>query len=121
MEPTPAADPFTNHYRCAFVMRNDIQASAFICDGVRAMSELAKIDTALIDTALDELLVNLAPVIMRLSTPDLTKTPEARRALVHSVQQYAVCAAHSSDPRVHELSVQLEATLKPPLRVVASK
>ncbi|WP_158671757.1 hypothetical protein [Bradyrhizobium guangdongense] len=73
-----------------------------------------------IDVALDEMLVNLAAIVLRLSTPALTRTPEARRALAQSVHQYAVCAARSSDPRVHELKKQLEGTLRPNLRIVAS-
>lgn len=73
-----------------------------------------------IDVALDEMLVNLAAIVLRLSTPALTRTPEARRALAQSVHQYAVCAARSSDPRVHELKEQLEGTLRPNLRIVAS-
>ena len=72
-----------------------------------------------IDVALDEMLVNLAALVLRLSKPDVTRTPEARRALAQSVHQYAVCAARSSDPRVHELKTQLEGTLRPALRVVA--
>lgn len=68
---------------------------------------------ATIDVALDEMLVNLAAIVLRLSKPDVTRTPEARRALAQSVHQYAVCAARSSDPRVHELKSQLEETLKP--------
>jgi hypothetical protein len=72
-----------------------------------------------IDVALDEMLANLAAIVLRLSKPDVTRTPEARRALARSVHQYAVCARRSSDPRVHELKSQLEETLKPNLRVVA--
>jgi hypothetical protein len=72
-----------------------------------------------IDVALDEMLVNLAKIVLRLSEPELTRTPEARRALAQSVHQYGVCAARSSDPRVHELKSQLEDTLKPSLRIVA--
>ncbi|WP_167772269.1 hypothetical protein [Bradyrhizobium frederickii] len=72
-----------------------------------------------IDVALDEMLVNLAAIVLRLSAPELTRTPEARRALAQSVHQYGVCAARSSDPRVHELKMQLDETLKPSLRVVA--
>jgi hypothetical protein len=72
-----------------------------------------------IDVALDEMLVNLAAIVLRLSKPELTRTPEARRALAQSVHQYAVCAKRSDDPRVHELKSQLEETLKPSLRVVA--
>ena len=74
---------------------------------------------ATIDVALDEMLVNLAAIVLRLSKPELTRTPEARRALAQSVHQYAVCAARSTDPRVHELKSQLEETLKPALRIVA--
>ena len=74
---------------------------------------------ATIDVALDEMLVNLAAIVLRLAEPELTRTPEARRALAQSVHQYAVCAARSSDPRVQELKTQLEGTLKPSLRIVA--
>lgn len=78
---------------------------------------MAKLAT--IDVALDEMLVNLATIVLRLSEPELTRTPEARRALAQSVHQYAVCAARSTDPRVHELKSQLEETLRPALRIVA--
>ncbi|MDD1527484.1 hypothetical protein C7U92_16895 [Bradyrhizobium sp. WBOS7] len=74
---------------------------------------------AAIDVALDEMLVNLAAIVLRLAQPELTRTPEARRALTQSVRQYGVCAARSRDPRVHELKAQLDETLKPSLRVVA--
>ncbi|MBR0787097.1 hypothetical protein [Bradyrhizobium iriomotense] len=74
---------------------------------------------ATIDVALDEMLVNLAAIVLRLSEPNVTRTPEARRALAQSVHQYAVCAAHSTDPRVQELKTRLEGTLKPSLRIVA--
>ena len=74
---------------------------------------------ATIDSALDEMLVNLAAIVLRLSKPDVTRTPEARHALAQSVHQYAVCAARSTDPRVHDLKSQLEETLKPSLRIVA--
>ncbi|MDA9422978.1 MULTISPECIES: hypothetical protein [Bradyrhizobium] len=73
-----------------------------------------------IDVALDEMLVNLAAIVLRLSKPELTRTPEARRALAQSVHQYAACAARSSDPRVHELKTQLEETLRSNLRIVPS-
>jgi hypothetical protein len=75
---------------------------------------------ATIDIALDEMLVNLAAIVLRLSKPDVTRTPEARRALAQSIHQYAICAARSTDPRVHELKAELEETLKPALRIVAS-
>ena len=74
---------------------------------------------ATIDVALDEMLVNLAAIVLRLSKPELTRTPEARRALTQSVHQYSVCAARSTDPRVHEMKTELEKTLKPSLRIVA--
>lgn len=74
---------------------------------------------ATIDLALDEMLVNLAAIVLRLSKPDVTRTPEARRALAQSVHQYAACAARSTDPRVQDLKSQLEQTLKPSLRIVA--
>lgn len=74
---------------------------------------------ATIDVALDEMLVNLATIVLRLSKPELTRTPEARHALAQSVHQYAACAERSTDPRVHELKSQLEQTLKPSLRIVA--
>ncbi|WP_275194959.1 hypothetical protein [Bradyrhizobium sp. CSA207] len=73
-----------------------------------------------IDVALDEMLVNLAAIVLRLSKPEVTRTAEARHALAQSVHQYAVCARRSTDPRVHELKTQLEETLKPALRIVAS-
>ena len=75
---------------------------------------------ATIDMALDEMLVNLAAIVLRLSKPEMTRTPEARRALMQSVHQYAVCAARSTDPRVHELKSELEKTLRPSLRIVAT-
>jgi malic enzyme len=74
---------------------------------------------ATIDVALDEMLVNLAAIVLQLSNPNVTRTPEARRALAQSVHQYAVCAARSTDPRVHQLKSQLEETLKPNLRIIA--
>jgi hypothetical protein len=78
------------------------------------MNELARIDRAL-----DEVLVQLGGMVLRLSHPDVTRTPEERHALVLSVNQFAACAARSSDPRVRQLKIDLEATLKPRLRLVA--
>ena len=72
-----------------------------------------------IDGALDEMLVNLAAIVLRLSKPEITNTPDAQQALARSVHQYSVCASHSADPRVHALRTELEATLKPRLRVIA--
>jgi hypothetical protein len=56
-----------------------------------------------------------------LSSPQVTRTPEERHALACSVNQYSVCAARSGDPRVHQLKVELEETIKPHLRLVASR
>jgi hypothetical protein len=80
------------------------------------MNELARIDRAL-----DEMLVRLGEMVLRLSDPDVTRTPEERHALVLSVNQFAACAARSDDPRVHQLRIELEATLKPRLRLVARR
>jgi hypothetical protein len=79
------------------------------------MNELVRIDRAL-----DELLVQLGGLVLRLSDPQVTRTAEERRALACSVHQYAVCAARSQDPRVLALKTELEATLKPRLRLVVS-
>ena len=74
-----------------------------------------------IDQAIDELLVQLGGIVLRLSSPQVTRSPDERRALVRSVNQYSVCAARSGDPRVHELKIELKAALKPPLRLVARR
>jgi hypothetical protein len=74
-----------------------------------------------LDRALDEMLVQLGGMVLRLSSPEVTRTPEERQALVRSVNQYSVCATHSGDPRVHQLKAELEATIRPPLRLVASR
>ena len=80
------------------------------------MKELAGIDHAI-----DELLVQLGGLVLRLASPEITKRPDERRALARSVNQYSVCAARSDDPRVHELKAELDETLKPRLRLVASR
>jgi hypothetical protein len=74
-----------------------------------------------IDRALDELLVQLGGMVLRLSAPEVTRTAEERHVLVLSVNQYAVCAAGSNDRRVLQLKNELEAVLGPPLRLVASR
>ena len=74
-----------------------------------------------IDGRLDELLVNLAAIVLRLAPPDVTGSAEEYRALAQSVHQYCVCAAYSRDPRVQRLKQELEATLKPRLRIVVSR
>ena len=73
------------------------------------------------DQALDEVLVQLGGMVLRLSSPQVTRTAEERHALKRSVNQYAVCASHSQDPRVHQLKSELEETIKPQLRLVASR
>ena len=80
------------------------------------MNELARMDRAL-----DELLVQLGGMVLRLSSPQVTKSAEERRALARSVHQYSVCAASSGDPRVQQLKAELDETLKPQLRLVASR
>jgi hypothetical protein len=74
-----------------------------------------------IDRAIDELLVQLGQMVLRLSSPQVTKRDDERRALVRSVNQYAQCAARSDDPRVHELEAELNETIRPRLRLVASR
>jgi hypothetical protein len=78
-------------------------------------------EVAAIDRAIDELLVQLGEMVLRLSSPQVTKRADERRALIRSVNQYAVCAAHSDDPRVHELKAELNETIKPRLRLVSSR
>ena len=65
---------------------------------------------ASVDRALDEMLVQLGGMVLRLSSPQVTRTPEERHAL-----------ARSGDPRVQQLKVELEQTIKPHLRLVASR
>ena len=73
------------------------------------------------DRALDEVLVQLGGMVLRLSSPQVTRTAEERHALKRSVNQFVVCAARSDDPRVHQLKSELEATIKPWLRLVTSR
>ena len=74
-----------------------------------------------VDRALDEMLVQLGGIVLRLSSPEVTRTPEERHALARSVNQYSVCAARSGDPRVQQLKAELEEMIKPHLRLVASR
>ena len=74
-----------------------------------------------VNRALDEMLVQLGGIVLKLSSPQVTRTPEERRALTRSINQYSVCAASSSDPRVHRLKSELEATIRPHLRLVANR
>ena len=80
------------------------------------MNQLAEVDRAL-----DEMLVQLGGMVLRLSSPEVTRTPEEQHALARSVNQYSVCAALSDDPRVHELKAELKATIGPRLRLVSSR
>jgi hypothetical protein len=82
----------------------------------RAMKEVAAIDRAI-----DQLLVQLGEMVLKLSSPQVTKRDDERRALVRSVNQYSRCAARSTDPRVHELNAELNETIRPRLRLVASR
>jgi hypothetical protein len=74
-----------------------------------------------LDRALDEMLVHLGGMVLKLSSPQVTRTAEERHALACSVNQYSLCAARSGDPRVQQLKVELEETIKPRLRLVASR
>ena len=74
-----------------------------------------------VDQALDEMLVQLGGMVLRLSSPQVTRTPEERHALACSVHQYSVCAARSGDPRVHRLKVELEETIRPHLQLVSTR
>jgi hypothetical protein len=78
-------------------------------------------ETATIDRALDEVLVQLGGMVLTLASPKITRTEEQRWALARSVSQYAVCAATSDDPRVKELKTKLEESLKPQLQLVVSR
>ncbi len=78
------------------------------------MDQLAKIDKAL-----DEALVNLGAIVLRLSDPAVTRTVQERRALARSVNQFSLCADRSGDPRVKRLRVELEETIRPKLRLVS--
>jgi hypothetical protein len=80
------------------------------------MNEINKIDRAL-----DEVLVHLGAMVLRLASPQVTRSAEERHALMQSVSQFVVCAARSDDPRVHQIKSELQDTLKPCLRLVASR
>jgi hypothetical protein len=86
-------------------------------DGVPVMKDLI----ARIDRNIDETLLNLGNIVLRLSSPELTRSREERRALAQSVNQFSLCASHSSDPRVQLMAEELRQTLKPRLRLVASR
>ena len=76
---------------------------------------------AAIDRAIDELLVQLGEMVLRLSSPEVTQRDDERRALMRSVNQFSLCAARSDHPRVQELKAELDETIKPRLRLVSSR
>ena len=78
-------------------------------------------DVAKIEKAVDEMLVNLGRMVLRLSSPEVTRTRDEREALARSVNQFSVCAARSCDPRVLKLAETLKATIKPHLRLIVSR
>lgn len=78
-------------------------------------------DLARIDRALDDLLVNLGGLVLRLANPELSTTVEERRALAQTVRQFAVCVRRSTDPRLEQINDDLLETLRPRLRLVAGK
>ena len=78
-------------------------------------------EVAAIDRAIDELLVQLGEMVLRLSSPEVTKRDDERRALMRSVNQFSHCAARSGHPRVQELKAELDETIKPRLRLVSSR
>ena len=78
-------------------------------------------DVVKIDQALDEALVGLGTIVLKLADPAVTRTFAERRALVMSVREYARCAAKSFDPRVLRLKEELEETIKPRLTLVSSR
>ena len=71
---------------------------------------------AKIDRALDEVLVNLGGMVLRLAR--MTKTDGEHQALVRSVTQFSTCALNSKDARVRTLAAQMEAALLPKVREV---
>jgi hypothetical protein len=77
-------------------------------------------DLAGIDRALDELLINLGGLVLRLANPEVSRSVEERHALAQSVNQFSACARRSTDPRVQQMNSDLLETLKPRLRLVAS-
>ena len=80
-----------------------------------------------IDRAIDELLLNLGGMVLRLAR--LTTTHDEQQALSRSVAQFTTCALSSRDARVRTLAAQLEAVLlqkpsataRPLLRLVVSR
>jgi hypothetical protein len=73
------------------------------------------------DRSIDEILVKLGKLVLLLSSPQLTRSSEEREALTRSVNRFSVCAARSTDPRVQKLAKRLKSTIRPRLRLVASR
>lgn len=78
-------------------------------------------DLAGIDRALDDLLVNLGGLVLQLASPEVSRTLEQRRAISQSVHQFSACARRSTDPRLQQINNDLLETLRPRLRLVASR
>jgi hypothetical protein len=95
----------------------DLPSGRWASDGVPVMHHLI----VKIDRDIDEVLVNLGNMVLKLSSPALTRTAEQHQALARSVNQFSLCANRSTDPRVQKLAEQLEGTLRPRLRLVASR
>lgn len=72
---------------------------------------------AKIDRALDELLLNLGSMVLRLAR--LTTTEDEQQALTRSVAQFSTCALNSKDTRVRTMAAQMEASLLPKQNEVA--
>ena len=76
-------------------------------------------EVARIDRAIDKLLVQLGEMVLRLSSPQVTKrdlTSGARWC----VRSISIRSAQRipDDPRVHELKAELDETIRPRLRLV---
>ena len=82
---------------------------------------MAMDDLARIDRALDDLLVNLGGLVLRLANPGVSRTLEERRVLAQSVHQFSACARRSNDPRVLQINNDLLEILRPRLRLIASR
>jgi hypothetical protein len=72
-----------------------------------------------IDRNIDEILVNLGVMVLRLSDHAVTRTVDEQQALAQSANQFSVCARYSTDPRVRKLAGELADAIKPRLRLVA--
>jgi hypothetical protein len=53
-------------------------------------------DVAKIDHGLDDALVGLGKIVLRLAHPSVSRTADERRALAKSVSQFALCANKSA-------------------------